>query len=98
MQTFDEKIIVKCADGTVHRHSKPNDNQADWYRSDKGYHFMAAQVITNLEGLCVRISLIKGHNNDQGAFNYQSVRWFDFERLFFVGNGRYMDAASLKPM
>lgn len=62
------ELVVGAIDNTCHFRDRVHPKAGNWYRGDKGSHFMAAQVIVGLDGQIFKVSFGLGHNNDQGLF------------------------------
>eukprot|EP01094_Clydonella_sp_ATCC50884_P004686 TRINITY_DN1371_c0_g1_i1.p1 TRINITY_DN1371_c0_g1~~TRINITY_DN1371_c0_g1_i1.p1 ORF type:complete len:439 (+),score=26.83 TRINITY_DN1371_c0_g1_i1:438-1754(+) len=79
-----------AVDCTAHRRDRVHPGQALFYRGDKGYHFILAQVSVLLCGLFTNLQFFCGHNNDQGAFNLSGIKSkLDELDLMFLGDGGY---------
>jgi hypothetical protein len=60
---------IGSIDCTPHPRNRVHPGQAMWYRGDKGYHFITAQVVCGPQKQIYAVHLGQGHNNDQGFFS-----------------------------
>lgn len=64
--------------------------QADWYRYDKAGFFITAQIICDLRGRLIHVSLGMGHNNDQGFFGLTKIgELLERHNIKLLGDGGY---------
>jgi len=59
------QFLIDC---TSHRRNRVHTGQALYSRGDPGYHFLTAQVITDIKGFPLHVAICLGHNNDKGVF------------------------------
>ena len=59
------QFLIDC---TSHPRKRVHPGQHLFYRGDKGFHFVTAQVIVDIFGRPLSVVIGLGHNNDKGVY------------------------------
>jgi len=60
-------------DCSSHPRARVHPGEDSFYRTDKRMHFLSSQVVCNPTGQIMRLTIARGHNNDQGLFNMSEM-------------------------
>ncbi len=89
--------VVGAIDCSAHLRNRPS-HQRQYYRSDKHRCLLLAQVVCNMRGQLMDVQLLKGHNNDQGAFNLTGTNLFlDENNVQMLADGGYRHPMLVTP-
>lgn len=65
------QFLIDCSS---HFRKRVHPGQQLYYRGDVGCHQLTAQVVTDIRGIPIDVSIALGHNNDKGVFNLSGFR------------------------
>ena len=74
------QFIIDC---TSHPRKRVHPGQHLFYRGDKGFHFLTAQVIVDIYGYPLHVAIGLGHNNNKGMYKLsgkkEEIEWLNTE-------------------
>lgn len=71
-----------CVDCCTHPRARVHPGEDMYYRGDKKIHFLTSQVVTDHTGKIMRLTIARGHNNDQGLFNISKMaEWLEERQM-----------------
>lgn len=76
---FQSYGAIDCSD---HPRKRVHPGQSMWYRGDKRQHMLTSQVACDHLGHIMRVTVAKGHNNDQAVFYASRMKdWIEEENV-----------------
>jgi hypothetical protein len=95
MYSFEK--VVGAIDCSSHFRNRVHPNNHDYYRGDKGAHFLSAQMVCGLTGQIYDVAIFIGRVNDQMAFSLTWQDLLDREGIFLLADGGYSDIRLITP-
>jgi len=94
---FNSNGSIDCC---THPRDRVHPGQDEYYRGDKMCHFLTSQVVVDHLGYIIRLSIGKGHNNDQGMFQLTNMlEWLQKSGLgHLLADGGYSGDGTVRPM
>ena len=72
---FQTSGSVDCC---THPRARVHPGEDSYYRGDKRFHFLTSQIVADHAGSIMRVTIAKGHNNDQGLYNISQMNdWLE---------------------
>ena len=95
---FDGIIVYGAIDCTSHVRTRVHPGQSLWYRGDKRFHFITAEVICSIEGDRIyAVFLGLGHNNDQGMWKKTMKDYCESNDITFLADMGYRSCKLVRP-
>ena len=89
------QFLIDC---TSHPRRRIHPGQHLYYRGDKGFHFLTAQVIVDVYGKPLHVAIGRGHNNDQGMFKLSGKkRQIQMDNVLGLSDRGYSNVHLIRP-
>ena len=88
------QFIIDC---TSHRRKRVHPGQQLYYRGDKGFHLLTAEVVTGLRGEPIKVTIANGHISDKGMFNLETRNEIEHSNIVGLADRGYQHQQLIRP-
>lgn len=89
-----------CIDCCTHERNRVHPGEDTLYRTDKACHFLTSQVVVDHTGYIMRLSIARGHHNDQAMKNMtRMAEWLEERQMApLLADLGYSGAGTIRPL